>query len=537
MSPPPLPLAEARHGRHFALAAAVAAACASLALNAWLFDFRWADSDHVSYEFQARLFAGGRAGAPAPPDPGLLPSGQFNVFGGRWTSKYPFGNALALAPGVWLGAVWLVPALAAGAFLIVLHRWLEAVHGPRVASIGTLVALVSPATLVLGATLFSESVSRLALALFLLSLARIPARPGSGWPLLAGLSLGYALNTRTLTALVFGAVGTALALLDARRAPRPRERLARYAPALAALAVMAGLFLAWNRYATGDPLRATHNADQPFDRLGYGPRGPGHALEPETLHEFTPGEALRRLLPHTLPCISHVTLGLGYYRARGWLATWPHGLPAFVAGALAPLLVMPLLALLGLLRRDRTRWDLAALALVALNLAVYSLYYFDATLWSHTPVAARYHNEVILLGLVPLVARGLDLVAVRLGPLRWARPLAAALGLLAAANLAWSYAGFRTFWRWRPGEVELARQVAGLGPGRGVVYCEGLLSAPLGDYPFADLARAELVYYRLGDDPEWRLGGTDWRTVHARFFADREPWLFRNRDRRLVRLR
>ena len=122
--------------------------------------------------------------------------------------------------GVFISAPWLIPALATGGALLLLYLFVKEIYGdihPGIALIAAVLALISPATLGMGSTWFSEPVSRFYLSLYLLTLlktlnckddASFLAR--IGYPLLSGFALGYAFNTRPLSAVVFGVVGAGL---------------------------------------------------------------------------------------------------------------------------------------------------------------------------------------------------------------------------------------------------------------------------------------------------------------------------------------
>lgn len=283
-------------------------------LSRLYFDLSYFEPDTASYLFQAKLFAKGKICEKAPPDYGLSPSPHINILNGKWYSKYPFGNALMLTPGVLLNAPWLMPALATGGSLLLLYLIVEEVYGPAIGLIAEILGLISPLTLGLGATWFSEPVSRLFLALFLFGLIKtLRGRGGAIHPILSGFALGYAFNTRPFPAVAFGICGAALLLCSLIRLRKPRllGSIALFIPPFSA---MIGLTLAWNWYLTGDPLKPTHNAAQPYDKPGFGRRCEGYDPDPQNAFLFTPRWALERIWRHTIPCVSFNALGWGYYR-------------------------------------------------------------------------------------------------------------------------------------------------------------------------------------------------------------------------------
>ncbi len=202
----------------------------SIILSGIYLNFSYFEPDTASYLFQAKLFTQGKISIPVPiqesdgtpvldpngkpmPEYGLSPSPHINMLNGKWYSKYPFGNALMLMFGVLFNAPWLIPALATGGAIFLLFLLVKDTYNKPIALIAAVIALISPATAGMGSTWFSEPVSRFYLTLFLFTLVRILNGYGNLiYPLLSGFALGYAFNTRPLSAIVFGVVGAGFAL-------------------------------------------------------------------------------------------------------------------------------------------------------------------------------------------------------------------------------------------------------------------------------------------------------------------------------------
>lgn len=341
--------------RFVAIAAAlVTLVCAALG---WVW-FHWSyfDTDSGSYLFQAMLFARGRLSVPSPPDLGLAPSASFNIIHGQWYAKSAWGNAAALALGVLGGVPWLVPAAETGITLIVMHAVLQRVYDPKTALAGVFLMLVSPAMIVIGTVWTSEATSRLALAIYLLGLAEVvaawrrvePARPVSA--AMVGAGLGAALCTRPLTAVAFGVPGAVFLLWTAGRSVvgarvsagrtlsesaatsgsaatagdgdaasanvrSPAREIARsLASAVIPFLVFVGSLLAFNAALTGRALSFTQTSEQPYDGIGFGPRGGGYFTQYVHPAIYTPRAAISRTFRHVIPAISFSTVGWGYYR-------------------------------------------------------------------------------------------------------------------------------------------------------------------------------------------------------------------------------
>ncbi len=528
----------------------------SVLLSGIYFQFSYFEPDTVSYLFQAKLFAEGKLSVPAPPEHGFSSSPHINILNGKWYSKYPFGNALMLMLGVFINAPWLIPALATGGALYLLYVLVKEMHGKSAALIAAVIGLISPATLGMGSTWFSEPVSRFYLALYLLSLIRtLNGRGGFGYALLSGFALGYVFNTRPLSAFVFGVVGAGLTLYclgiavreDKNRVPDGTPLTPKLAARLAfffiPFVMMLGVCMAWNTYFTDDPFTFTHTAAQPYDKIGFGKRMEGYAPEIENGVLFTPAWAIERTWRHILPCISFNALGWGSY-APNLLREVNLSLSWFMA--FVPLLIPWVLALIPLFHRSRNRYDVLCLAALVGNLLLYAFFYFEGSTWGFTPVNARYYTESTLLGFIPLVARGILIIyehlkhrlqrleSNRLHPFIVASSL---LILLLSVNTVWSYVRIgKVYQNWGPVYQKLPPTVAAQNIHNAVIFVAEHRGAPIGDYPFQNLDEADIVYFKLGPSKQWKLTNSDWKTVYKQYFTGREAYLYLPRENRLTPL-
>ena len=309
--------------RKFAIAIGALVSVLTACLFFYCYRFACFDVDDVAYLFQARLFASGKLYAPAPPEFNFSPSENINITNGKWYSKYPFGHPLVLSFGVLLGMPWLIPVLLTGLSVFFLFRLVEETYGKRVGLIALALAALSPATTVVGVTFFSEPTSRFILSLFVLSLVlclkragvkREPDRLTLLYAAMAGCCLGFSLNTRTLTCLVFGICGAGLFLFSAVR-DKSGVWFVKTAIALILPFVFGVvLFSAWNQLLTGDHRIPTFLAAQPYERLGFGLRARGFEPLPAEVEDFTPAKAFRRLWHDVVPLFGFSTLGWGYFQ-------------------------------------------------------------------------------------------------------------------------------------------------------------------------------------------------------------------------------
>ena len=531
----------------------------SVLLSGIYFHFSYFEPDTVSYLFQAKLFAEGKLSVPAPPEHGFSSSPHINILNGKWYSKYPFGNALMLTFGVLINAPWLIPALATGGALFLLYLLVREMDGNPVALIAVVLGLISPATLGMGATWFSEPVSRFFLALYLFALiktlngVRLPGfKSGIGYPLLSGFALGYAFNTRPLSAVVFGAVGAGLALYQLVKA-RPEAQ--KFRPLITRLGVflmpffmMVGVCMAWNAHFTGDAFMFTHTVAQPSDKIGFGKRTEGYEPNLENAFDFTPAWAIERTWKHILPCISFNALGWGGYHHRLLTGESGYSFFGFII-AFVPLLFPWCLALLPFFRNgnrrsdfteewiSRNRYNWLCLALIVGNLLLYAFFYFEGSTWGFTPVNARYYTETTLLAFIPLVARGMFIVYENI---RQRKPLIVAASvvlILLSVNTVWSYVRIgRVYQNWSPVYQKLPPMVAERDIHNAVIFVAEHRGAPIGDYPFQNLQEADIVYFKLGPAPRWKLTNSDWQQVYAQYFTGRAAYLYVQRENSLTRL-
>ena len=542
------------------------------------FQFSYFEPDTVSYLFQAKLFAEGKISVPAPPEHGFSSSPHINVLNGKWYSKYPFGNALMLMFGVFINAPWLIPALATGGALLLLYLFVKEIYGnvhPGIALIAAVLALVSPATLGMGSTWFSEPVSRFYLSLYLLTLLRtlnckddasLLAR--IGYPLLSGFALGYAFNTRPLSAVVFGIVGAGLTVyhlftqwfkvFNYRKSLEGsltldylvtqwrhyNEMAQALLPTLKRLGfffipfvVMLGVCMSWNAHFTEDPFLFTHTVAQPYDKIGFGPRMEGYEPDLEQARIFTPAWAIERTWRHILPSISFNALGWGSYH-HDLLEDIELSVTWFIA--FVPLVLPWVLVLVPFFHRTRNRYDVFCLSLLIVNLLLYAFFYFEGSTWGFTPVNARYYTESTFLGFIPLAARGIFILYERFKPFQ-RRGLAIGVGiciLLLSVNIVWSYVRIgKVYQSWDPVYQKLPPMVAERDIHNAVIFVPQRRDAPIGDYPFKNLQEADIVYFKLGPLPQWKLTNSDWQNVYAQYFTGRSAYLYDRSENSLTQLK
>ena len=457
--------------------------------------------------------------------------------------------------GVFINAPWLIPALATGGALLLLYLFVKEIYGnihPGMALTAAVLALISPATLGMGSTWFSEPVSRFYLSLYLLTLLRtlncqkdasLLARVG--YPLLSGFSLGYAFNTRPLSAVVFGVVGAGLTLYHLFTQWHHRHEAVQAVPStikrlgffFIPFVVMLGVCMSWNAHFTEEPLMFTHTVAQPYDKIGFGVRTEGYEPNLERAFIFTPAWAIERTWRHILPSISFNALGWGSYH-HDLLKDIKLSVTWFVA--FVPLILPWVLVFIPFFHRSRNRYDVFCLSLLVANLLLYAFFYFEGSTWGFTPVNARYYTESTFLAFIPLAARGICILNERFKPFQ-RRGLAIGVGicfLLLSVNVVWSYVRIgKVYQNWSPVYQKLPPMVAERDIHNAVIFVAQHRGAPIGDYPFKALQEADIVYFKLGPAPRWKLTNSDWQNVYAQYFTGRNAYLYVPRENSLTHLK
>jgi len=224
--------------------------------------------DEVAYLFQARTMALGRLTVPSPAYPASFWIPFVLDYQGRRFGKYPPGWPAVLALGERLGAAWLVNPLLAALSLYLVYRLGQALYDERTGLLAAALGMTSPLFLVLSGSFLSHLASLTWLLLFSLWFIWTVQGRGRRFAVGAGLALGLAFLTRSLTAMAYAApfIIYSLGQVLRRRPGWPNYLLL----ALAGGAV-AALLPAYQWAVTGDPWLNPYLLWWPYDRLGFGP--------------------------------------------------------------------------------------------------------------------------------------------------------------------------------------------------------------------------------------------------------------------------
>lgn len=441
-------------------------------------------TDEASYLLQARIFAAGRVTAPAPPIIEFFEQ-PWVVVTPRIYSKYPPGNALALAPGVALGLPWLVPFLLNGVAGAMIFALLRRAAGAPTAILTWSAWVLSGMAMAWQTTYFSE----VALQVCWLGAAACVWRWWDGgsrrWLVFAALLAGFGAVTRPLSILLLSLPLMGVVLVGARRSGRWRD----VAFATLAGAAMLLILPAWNLGTTGSatrsPLREYTESYIPWDRLGFAIDSTA-ALRPAPPDLAPIAQQLARVHREHTAARLPATLLERIERVGNLLFTqWR--------------LLLLFTTLVGVFALRRMTWLALSSALLAL---------LGHLVWAHQSGWALYYAESAplwflpgALGLVFLLERGIRALA----PGAEAAPrVALAVALAAPALFILSVIDSGTYREWRSvraGESRALTEVVTHGPERAIYFVRygpvtsGRPSLIRND-PFLGAARAWVVYDR-----------------------------------------
>lgn len=312
------------------------------AISAFTFGHEWGTlrqpplvHDEAAYLLQARLFAAGKW-TDSVPIPEFFEQPHVLVVP-RYAAKYPPGNSLFLAPGIWFDRPGLMPVLVlglAGALIFALARRVVNVWVGVIAWMVWL-GLVSMTT-TFRPSYFPELLTETLWLASWWALLRWRQDRRAGHLMLLAACIGWMAITRPLTAVAFAIpVGVAVLILV-----RKRRAWAQLAMAMGLGTGILAVLPLWSARTTGDwrvtPLMLYTDQYMPYDVLGFGLRDqPARRDPPPEIACFSRiyGSLHRGHVPGVVP-------GDFYDRSRATIGSFftyrRHGLLLFaVVGILA----------------------------------------------------------------------------------------------------------------------------------------------------------------------------------------------------------
>jgi hypothetical protein len=179
---------------------------ACLLINLIVWD-RLPRGDEVHYLYQAKTFALGTIYAVAPGGAmdEALHVDLISVVNGKWFSIFPPGWPAALAIGAAFGVPFLVNPILSALTVPIGHAFLSRWASQRLAALTTLLLVISPWYLAMGASMISHPLTLLlVVSAWLLMLTEGPRRAFAWFA--AGCLLGWLFLTRPLDGVIIGAV-------------------------------------------------------------------------------------------------------------------------------------------------------------------------------------------------------------------------------------------------------------------------------------------------------------------------------------------
>ena len=225
--------------------------------------------DEVAYLFQAKTMALGRLTVPSPAHPEAFWTPFVLDFQGKRFGKYPPGWPAVLAGGVLAGAPWLVNPLLAALALYLVFRLGQTLYDERTGLLAAALGLVSPLFLVLSGSYLSHLASLVWLLLFSLWFIWTAQGRSRWFAVGAGLALGMAFLTRSLTAVAYAVPFAIYSLVQIFR--RRQAHWPHYLLTALAAGGMALLLPVYQWAVTGNPWLNPYLLWWPYDRIGFGP--------------------------------------------------------------------------------------------------------------------------------------------------------------------------------------------------------------------------------------------------------------------------
>ncbi len=489
----------------------------------YLTKYTYIDPDTQSYIFQARLFTMGKVYTQSPPNIRFIPCRPLNSMDGRVYHFNPPGAAFFLALGEYFNIPWIIPLILSGITALLIFLMMDSFVNRRAALLAVLLLLASPSFYAIGGAWWSENVSRLFLLisfyLFLKAIYNLSPQNA----LLSGICWSVAFNTRPMPGAVFGAVFVGWGIYSII-VSKDKKKLGLTAAAMFLGSLSGVLFFFYiNHFYTGNMFMAAHDVEQKGAALGFGLKGEG--VNPANLAypiDYTPLVALKRTIKNVLP-----TVGINI---AGW------GLPENIYGFNFITAILAYVFIIYQVIKSKDRFSIILFLTFLVSVLFLFFFAYDPSVWHTLAVGARYYNESIIIGLIPLLAMGIissrsyfEKISNKFNFPKYSLQfgliilLAINVGLFTYAQFNYGY-GAR-FWDLRQAVKEKRLKNAVV-----FVYNTGI---PIGDLPYKEFGEGDVVYFRLfRKNSAWTLDqkdpskDDDWREFYRKYFTDRMPYLW-----------
>jgi len=234
--------------------------------------------DSIAQLFHAKIFLMGKLYAPIPPLKDFFDYAHI-INDSKWYSQYPPGHSFLLMLGLLIGAPWLIGPLLGALSLLIFYQITKNIYNDRRTSyLSISLLLLSPFFLFMSSSHMNHTSTLFFILLFLYSYFHIFSSNSSIYALISGLSLGYAINIRPLTAVAVGIPFMCDLLI---RAYKKRDvRMKKVFLFFISVSLMVTLLLLYNYLTNEDPfLFGYQKKYQTLGFLGNAQGGPAHTLK------------------------------------------------------------------------------------------------------------------------------------------------------------------------------------------------------------------------------------------------------------------
>ncbi|MBW1824687.1 MAG: hypothetical protein JRI87_09000, partial [Deltaproteobacteria bacterium] len=234
--------------------------------------------DSIAQLFQAKIFKMGKLYLDPPSQKEFFDYAHVinNV---KWYSQYPPGHSLLLMLGLFFGVPWLIGPFLGTLSLFVFYLFIKNIYSDqRMTYLGATLLFLSPFFLFMSSSHMNHTSTLFFVVLFLYFYQRFFSSDSFLTALFSGLSLGYAITIRPLTAVAIGIpfIGNLLICSFRKRRVNIRALLAFFA----GVSLMVFLLLFYNDLTNGSPFLFGYQSKyQTLGFLGNAQGGPPHTLK------------------------------------------------------------------------------------------------------------------------------------------------------------------------------------------------------------------------------------------------------------------
>lgn len=234
--------------------------------------------DGIAQLFQAKIFSLGKLYAPLPPHKEFFD--YINIINDtKWYSQYPPGHSFLLMLGLFLKVPWMIGPFLGTLSLFIFFLVVKIIYRDhQTVYLCCSFLLFSPFFLFMSSNYMNHSSTMFFILLFLYCYLHMFSSPSCLYAVISGLSLGYAINIRPLTAV---AIGTPFICYSLYCTFKKREIQAKKVVCFClTISSMVFLLLLYNYLTNGNPFLFGYQKHyNTFGFLGSSQLGPPHTLK------------------------------------------------------------------------------------------------------------------------------------------------------------------------------------------------------------------------------------------------------------------